>query len=127
MIQLSQFLARLKNAIVKKKVKLIVPLNKNILNILWIFYKEGFICGYQIKQKGIEVQLKYIKERCNIAELKQISSISRRVYCKKKNLKKDVKLGEFAIISTSKGFTLVTKKIGEQSKIYGGEYLFKIN
>ena len=82
----SYFVSILSDGLKKKKIIVEVPLNSYILNILWVLYKYGFINGYSIFTKKIEVQLKYVAEQNVIATIKQISRISKRIYQSHKKL-----------------------------------------
>lgn len=126
MVMLNQFFAIIADGIKKKKVIVIVPLKNFILNILWVLYKNGYICGYNVQGKFVEVQLKYVEEKNTISLVKQISLISKRIYLKNKILKKNSVIGGTYIISNSAGVGLLTKNILSKKK-FSGELLVKFN
>jgi len=71
MIKVSHFVAILNDAIKKKNLNIVIPLNSYVLNILWILYKNAFINGYKLTEGGVQVQLKYIAERNILATMKK--------------------------------------------------------
>jgi len=128
MIKLSHFIAILNEAIKKKNLNIVIPLNSYVLNILWILYKNAFINGYNVIQGGIEVELKYISEKNILSTMKKISTITRRIYYKHKQLDNEKRFRRFQIVSTSEGIYLITKTLPQEPQTRrGGEYLFKIN
>ena len=124
MIILNQFLVIIKDAIIKKKVIVKIPLKIFILNILWVLYKNGYISGYKIKEKIIEVQLKYIGEKNVIGVLTQVSLISKRIYIKNKNLNKKISLYNVGILTKSSGVFIINKN-NLNKRIASGEILIK--
>ena len=126
MIKLSQFLSIIVDGILKKKISVIVPLSNYILNVLWILYKSGYICGYKVVNKTVEVHLKYISENSVFGVIKQISSISKRIYITKNVLQNKNSFGTLYVISSSFGIRVITKELVNNCKKFGGEVLFKI-
>lgn len=126
MVNISKFLSIMKDGIMKNKLFVVVPLNNFLLNVLWILYQYGYICGFQlINNNYIKIQLKYNNGKSSIQLVKQISSIAKRIYIKHNNLQKNISLGTVFFISTSSGIKLSFKDVFKKAK--GGEVLFKIN
>ena len=79
--RISDLVARLNNAITRKKDSLLVPDTKATKNILNVLEEQGFIRGYQLKNNNLLIiNLKYYKNNPVINSLKVISKPSRRIY-----------------------------------------------
>jgi small subunit ribosomal protein S8 len=121
---LSNFFSNLKNGYLAKKYKITQIKTKQIINILNILIKEGYIKSYQISKKNhkiIYVYLKYKNNKNVLEEIKRISRPSKRIYIKRKELLKE-KRG-FYILSTSLG--ILTDLQAKQFNI-GGELICQI-
>lgn len=122
---ISDLLARIRNAKLRKYKSLYVPFSKVKRAILIILSEEGFIQGFkEVKIAGfseLKILLKYGKnEESVITDLKRVSTPGRRVYSGWKSIPY-VKRGiGIAIISTSKG--LMTDRKSREDKV-GGEIL----
>ena len=112
------FIAKMKLAIHKKYLSVEVDLNTEVLHILWLLYKEGYISGFFIKKTSIEVFLKYIDGKSTFVDFKQISKISKRVYIKDLETIK-YKHGIKYLLSTDKGLRITN------GGMYKGEIVIK--
>lgn len=128
MQNIANFLNKIKNAQVVSKKTVKFPFSKMIFQIAKILEKEKFIEEVEKKGKGpkkfIKIVLKYKENNLPaISGFKMISTPSRRIYKRAKEIKK-VKGGlGIAIISTSKG--LLTDKEARKENV-GGEVICEI-
>ena len=118
---LSNLFSKIKNGYLSNKSKITHQKSKQIINILNIFVKEGFIRSYKIDSNQLYIYLKYRKNKSVIIELKRLSKPGKRLYINNKDLYKK-KRGIY-ILSTSMG--LVTDLQAKQLNV-GGELLFMI-
>lgn len=121
MDNISNLFSKIKNGFLSKKTKIVQQESKQILYILNILIKEGFIKNYKIiEKKQIIIYLKYKNNKSVIKNIKRISKPGKRIYIKNKDLYK--KKG-FFIISTSYGLLtlLEAKKLNT-----GGELICNI-
>ena len=103
----SDMLTRVRNAHMRKMLKVLMPSSKLKEAIADLLKQEGYISDYAATQNGakrdLEITLKYFEGKPVISEIKRESKPSRRVY-KSANDLKPVKSGMgIAIVSTSKG------------------------
>lgn len=120
-------LAKLKNATMAKKEKIIVPFSKMDAAILRALVEYGYIKSADVEIIGeksvIVVRCAYKNKTAAINDFKIVSKPSRRFYFDYRSLR-PVKQGYgVAVLSTSKG--IMTNKEAKKNKI-GGEYLFEI-
>ena len=124
---ISDFLTRIRNAILSRKKEVFIPASKTKLNITKILEKKGFIEGLKEVQIGphkyIEIKLKYQNNIPIIQGLKRISKSGQRIYIRNKEIKPVLRGFGIGIISTSKG--LLTDKEARKKGL-GGEYICKI-
>ena len=115
---LSNLFSKIKNGYLSNKSKITHQKSKQIINILNIFVKEGFIRSYKINSNQLDIYLKYRKNKSVIIELKRLSKPGKRLYINNKDLYKK-KRGIY-ILSTSVGVVtdLQAKKLN-----VGGELL----
>ena len=119
---IADMLTRIRNAIQAKHDNVVVPSNKEKLEIARILKEEGFITDFVVDgdlKKNIIITLKYGKNNEKvISGLKRISKPGLRVYAKADELPRVLNGLGVAIISTSKG--MITDKEAKQQHI-GGE------
>ncbi|MBQ1304007.1 MAG: 30S ribosomal protein S8 [Erysipelotrichaceae bacterium] len=119
---IADMLTRIRNAIQAKHDSVVVPSNKEKLEIARILKEEGFITDFVVDgdlKKNIIITLKYGKNNEKvISGLKRISKPGLRVYAKADELPRVLNGLGIAIISTSKG--MITDKEAKQQHI-GGE------
>ena len=103
-LTITNFLSKLKNASLIQKKFLIVQFNENILSILKILYKEGFVLTYFRINTNIVIKLRYYYGINSLKKLKIVSKPSKPVYLNKFEIVKLVEKNKLLIFSTSKGF-----------------------
>lgn len=129
---IADMLARIKNALVRRKDWVEMPSSKMLVAIARILKEEGFIQDYEVTDGGsypiLRVQLKYKREGTRkwvpaIAGMKRVSKPSRRIYVGADELK-PVRSGlGIAILSTSQG--VMTDKEARKRHI-GGELICEV-
>lgn len=119
--------SRIRNGLLARKKSIVHPKNQLCLQLLKVFYKEGFLNGFRLlpgdKQK-IEIFLKYHGDKPAISKLLPLSKPGRRLYIPVKTLWKVKTSVNNLIISTSKG--VFSEKDCRKSGI-GGEILCLIS
>jgi small subunit ribosomal protein S8 len=124
----SDFLAKLKNAGIAKKPSVLFPYSKLIAAIAELLQQEKYLTGIERKGKHmaklLEVTLAYDEAgQSKISGISRISKPSRRVYSKSTRLYPVLNgLGRI-VLSTPQG--LMTDRTARKQKV-GGEVLFKI-
>jgi small subunit ribosomal protein S8 len=121
-------IARIKNAAMRKRAKVLTPASKMRQRVLDVLQAEGYIRGYNrsFTTEGFaqfEIELKYYDGEPVIAEISRISKPGRRVYSSIDDLK-PVKNGlGISILSTSKG---VMSDTAARDANVGGEVLCRV-
>jgi small subunit ribosomal protein S8 len=125
---LSDMIARIKNAAMRKRSKVNTPASKLRGRVLDVLQSEGYIRGYALveepgKHPEFEIELKYFDGEPVIAEIARISKPGRRVYSSIRDLK-PVKNGlGISILSTPKG---VMSDSAARDQNVGGEVLCRV-
>ena len=125
---LSDMIARIKNAAMRKRSKVSTPASKLRQRVLDVLQDEGYIRGYTlVEQPGefptFEIELKYFDGEPVIAEIARVSKPGRRVYSSIKDLK-PIKNGlGISILSTPKG---VMSDTAARDQNVGGEVLCRV-
>ena len=125
---LSDMIARIKNAAMRKRSKVLTPASKLRQRVLDVLQDEGYIRGYTvIEEPGefpvFEIELKYFDGAPVIAEISRVSTPGRRVYSSIRDLK-PVKNGlGISILSTPKG---VMSDAAARDQNVGGEVLCRV-
>ena len=125
---LSDLIARIKNAAMRKRSKVLTPASKLRQRVLDVLQDEGYIRGYAlIEEPGkfpvFEIELKYFDGEPVIAEISRVSTPGRRVYSAIRDLK-PVKNGlGISILSTPKG---VMSDTAARDQNVGGEVLCRV-
>jgi small subunit ribosomal protein S8 len=125
---LSDMIARIKNAAMRKRSKVSTPASKLRGRVLDVLQDEGYIRGYALVEKPgahpeFEIELKYFDGEPVIAEISRISTPGRRVYSSISDLK-PVKNGlGISILSTPKG---VMSDAAARAENVGGEVLCRV-
>jgi len=125
---LSDLIARIKNAAMRKRSKVTTPASKLRQRVLDVLQEEGYIRGYAlVEQPGefpvFEIELKYFDGEPVIAEIARVSKPGRRVYSSIKDLK-PIKNGlGISILSTPKG---VMSDVAARDQNVGGEVLCRV-
>ena len=121
-------IARIKNAAMRKRSKVMTPASTLRRRVLDVLQDEGYIRGYTlVESEGahpeFEIELKYFDGEPVIAEISRISTPGRRVYSSISDLK-PIKNGlGIAILSTSKG---VMSDAAARAENVGGEVLCRV-
>lgn len=124
MVQLSNFINKIKIGYSCRSVSIEILLNNGNLKILHYFFKKGWIRHYLIKENKIIVYLRYIQNKPLFNKIKMISTKGCRRYVSKEGLQYYRRLigrSSLVLLSTSKG--LLTLKEAEDLNI-GGELFF---
>jgi small subunit ribosomal protein S8 len=105
---LSDLIARITNAQMRKKPKVSTPNSRLRVSVLDVLKNEGYIRGYStVEHKDgrseVEVELKYHEGEPVIREISRVSKPGRRVYVAVRNLPRINNGLGVAILSTPKG------------------------
>jgi small subunit ribosomal protein S8 len=125
---LSDMIARIKNAAMRKRSKVSTPASKLRGRVLDVLQDEGYIRGYALIEKEgahpeFEIELKYFDGEPVIVEISRISTPGRRVYSSISDLK-PVKNGlGISILSTPKG---VMSDTAARTENVGDEVLCRV-
>ena len=129
---IADMLARIRNAIMRRKEEVEMPSSKMLVAIARILKEEGYIEDYEVQEGGsypvLRIRLKYKREGTRkwipaIEGMRRVSRPSRRVYVSADEIK-PVRSGlGIAIISTSQG--VVTDKEARKRHI-GGELICEV-
>lgn len=125
---LSDMIARIKNAAMRRKSKVRTPASKLRGRVLDVLQDEGYIRAYTLVEEPgahpeFEIELKYFDNQPVIAEISRVSTPGRRVYSSIGDLK-PVKNGlGISILSTPKG---VMSDTAARVENVGGEVLCRV-
>ena len=105
---LSDLIARINNAQMRKKPKVSTPGSRLRVSVLDVLKNEGFIRGYSSVEhkdgrKELEIELKYFDGEPVIREIARVSKPGRRVYVAVRNLPRVNNGLGISILSTPKG------------------------
>ena len=105
---LSDLIARINNAQMRKKPKITTPGSRLRVSVLDVLKNEGYIRGYAtVEHKDgrseLEIELKYAEGQPVIREMSRVSKPGRRVYVAVRNLPRINNGLGVAILSTPKG------------------------
>jgi small subunit ribosomal protein S8 len=105
---LSDLIARINNAQMRKKPKVSTPGSRLRVSVLDVLKNEGFIRGYSSVEhkdgrKELEIELKYFDGEPVIREISRVSKPGRRVYVAVRNLPRVNNGLGISILSTPKG------------------------
>ena len=120
---IANFLIKLKNASLVNKEVLTVQLESMSLKIVSILYKEGFVQSFLVNEdkKQILIYLRYSFNKNVLKNIKIVSSPSKLLYIKYKELTRISNKNTFILVST----TLGLKTFLECKKNHlGGKILF---
>ncbi len=121
-------IARIKNAAMRGRSKVLCPASKMRARVLDVLADEGYIRSYHLVQTPgafpeFEIELKYFDGQPVIVEISRISKPGRRVYSSIGDLK-PVKNGlGISILSTPKG---VMSDAAARDANVGGEVLLRV-
>jgi small subunit ribosomal protein S8 len=121
---IGDMLARIRNAQLRGKSKVVVPPSKLRERVLEVLHREGFIRGFTTLEKDgmseLEVELKYFDGAPVIKELSRVSKPGRRVYASVATLPTVYNGLGISILSTPKG---VMTDADARAQNVGGEVL----
>ncbi|AQX30872.1 30S ribosomal protein S8 [Bartonella schoenbuchensis] len=125
---LGDMLTRIRNALSRKKGKVITPASKLRRRVLDVLQSEGYIRGYNQVDFGkgkseIEIELKYFEGSAVIREISRVSKPGRRVYVSAKSIPQVANGLGISILSTPKG-VMADHEAREQN--VGGEILCRV-
>lgn len=116
---MSDYIARINNAVMVNSAKVEVLNNKLIINVSKKLVTLGYLSNFDVKEKSVVLELNLDK----IDKLKRVSKPGHRKYSGFNDFPKIMGGVGFLIISTSKG--IKTQVEAHKEKI-GGEVLFSI-
>lgn len=125
---LSDLIARIRNAALRKRSKVSTPVSKQRARVLDVLADEGYIRGYELVETPgafpeFEIELKYFDGMPVITDIKRVSKPGRRVYSSISDLK-PVRNGlGISILSTPKG---VMSDAAARDANVGGEVLCQV-
>ncbi len=125
---LGDMLTRIRNALGRKKSKVVTPASKLRARVLDVLQTEGYIRGFNQVDYGngkseIEIELKYYDGAPVIRNISRVSKPGRRVYVSVKAIPQVANGLGIAILSTPKG-VMADHEAREQN--VGGELLCHI-
>ena len=124
---LSDMLARIRNAILSRKEKVIIPYSTLKFEVAKILEQEGYVKGFSKNHVGakeiLELELKYSEDNSVIAGIEIVSKPGQRIYKSFKELPKVLGGLGVLIVSTPKG---VMTGFDAKKQKSGGEILAKI-
>jgi len=122
----SDFVVRIKNGCVRRKMGVEVKKSKHICDILNCLVDKGFIAGYRKEHAVLFVTLAYYFGEPLIFDVKRVSKPSKRVFYSVRELRTAYRCGRFLVYSTTRGIQFLGID-GRFSDIYeGGEILFEL-
>ena len=83
---ISDLSTRIRNGQKTRKLNILVKKSNNTKNILDILQGEGYIRGYVVKEKNIEVLLKYLSDKPVISKIESISAYNKNKFISANNL-----------------------------------------
>ncbi|ATP12542.1 30S ribosomal protein S8 [Bartonella henselae] len=125
---LGDMLTRIRNALARKKGKVVTPASKLRARVLDVLQSEGYIRGYNQVDLGdgkseIEIELKYFEGLAAIREISRVSKPGRRVYVSAKSIPHVANGLGISILSTPKG---VMADYEARKQNVGGELLCRV-
>lgn len=120
---IADMLARIQNALARKKEVVEVPLTKINREILKVLRQEEMIENFEELDRVLEVKLKYEGKESVITQLKKISKLGQRIYVTYKEIKPVMNGRGISVISTSKG---VMTGAMAKSQHLGGELICEV-
>lgn len=120
---IADMLARIQNAIMRKKETVDVVNTKINKEVLRVLNEEKMIGEYTDNGKFVEVTLLYEDNEPVISHLERVSKLGQRIYTSKKEIKPIMNGRGISIISTSHG--LLSGAMAK-SRDLGGELICKV-
>jgi len=125
---LGDLIARIHNAQMRNKAKVLSPASRLRVSVLDVLKSEGYIRGYTSVdhadgRKELDIELKYFDGAPVIREISRVSKPGRRVYASVKNLPRVNNGLGVSVLSTPKG---VMADHDARDANVGGEILFTV-
>lgn len=125
---LGDMLTRIRNALMRRRPKVVSPASNLRVRVLDVLVEEGYIRGYtRVDRRAgvseLEIELKYTNGMPAIREIERVSKPGRRVYSPVRDLPMVSNGLGVAILSTPKGVMSDTR--AREEKV-GGEILCNI-
>ena len=125
---LGDMLTRIRNAQMRKKIKVTSPTSSLRQRVLEVLQSEGYIRGYSkvdfdSGRSELEIELKYYDGEPVIREIQRVSKPGRRVYASVRNLPRVMDGLGVSILSTPKG---VMSDAEARDQNVGGEVLCRV-
>jgi small subunit ribosomal protein S8 len=120
---IADLLTRIRNAILRDKEIVSVPLSTIKEDIVRVLKERGYIKGYEIKERDIIISLKYKKGESVISGIERVSKPSLKVYSSYRDIPKVLNGLGFCILSTPEG--VITDSEARRNKV-GGEIICKV-
>jgi small subunit ribosomal protein S8 len=124
---ISDMLTRIRNAILARHERVVIPSSKLKRHIADILEREGFIAGYSFQDDGrqgrLDVELKWLDDVSAIEGLSRVSRPGQRRYARSKEIP-EVRNGlGIMIVSTSNG--IMTDRAARKAGV-GGELICSV-
>ena len=125
---IGDMIARIKNAAMRKRSKVLTPASRMRERVLGVLQSEGYIRGFVLVQHPgafpeFEIELKYFDGEPVIAEISRVSKPGRRIYSKVTDLPRIYNGLGIAILSTPRG---VMSDNEARAANVGGEILCRV-
>lgn len=117
---------RIRNAALAAHIEVAVPLSRLKMEIAKLLHQEGYLRGFQLVSKGLELRLRLSYDEHGepiVKGLKRVSKPGRRVYVGKDELPRVLGGLGIAIISTAQG--IMTDRAARRRGI-GGEVIGEV-
>lgn len=119
----ADFLARMQNAIQRKKDQVLVPSTKMVAEIVRILKEEGMIEGFETENGEIKMNLIYTEGDPMVRKFVRVSKPGQRIYVASKQILPVMNGRGISVVSTSKG--VMTGTQAKRSGL-GGELICEI-
>jgi small subunit ribosomal protein S8 len=120
---IADMLTRIRNAHSALHRTVDVPKSRSKASLVEILKEEGYIIGFEVKERELQIQLKYMDGKPIISGLKRVSKPGRRVYVGSYDIPMVQNGLGICILSTSKGIMEGSK--AREANV-GGELLCEI-
>ena len=119
----ADMLTRIRNAHLALHANVQMPTSRVKAAVAGILKEQGYIEGYEAKEKDIDLTLKYASGRPLISGMKKISKPGRRVYVGAQDIPRVQNGLGICVLSTSSG--VLDGETARQKNV-GGELLFEL-
>ena len=121
---IADMLTRVRNAIMARHPRVLIPASKMKIAIAAILKEEGYIRDYDVVQDStqgtLRISLRYVEKRPVLNQIKRVSKPGLRIYARADRIPRVLGGLGVAVVSTSKG--LMTDREARRRHI-GGEVL----